>query len=391
MSSCAYTFRVPGLVFNTRYGWSHSRKIFVALNFLYQSRRSSYGRPYDVNLPLPLSPNRQRVPCLPRPTAFVPAVCNAMRGSGVLQLWCGLVVCISLVQFAAAQTEVEPNDIGIGWESTLFAGSGVPAYRDDVGKESHFSFMQSTKWLVGIDLDPAGQFALVADQYNQAVRMLNISTARVTTIVKMDDSAERTVIGWTRANSVKGVSISQDGSRAVVANSYNATTKLNNDQMFIWINTRTGTWTPVRNLTDDSGGSIMPWAVAMNGNEEVYSTNNALSIVKVNLNTGRGTHLVGQKGTGVATKGYVDGIGTNAFFEHPMGLALDRSSPPRYLYVTDQLAVIRRVDLTTNMLTTIAGPRPGEALVNNQVPRSFLAPACPPLPLTFPPSLPGCA
>jgi DNA-binding beta-propeller fold protein YncE len=70
----------------------------------------------------------------------------------------------------------------------------------------------------------------------------------------------------------------------------------------------------------------------------------------MDLQSGAVTLLAGYPGH----LGSTDGTGTGALFNQPVGLAIDDSGT--YLYVADlQNSTIRRVEIATGMVTTIAG------------------------------------
>jgi len=76
-------------------------------------------------------------------------------------------------------------------------------------------------------------------------------------------------------------------------------------------------------------------------------------IRKIDLLTGIVTTIAG------STEGYADGIGTTASFFNPTGVCLDSNG---YLYVSDALNhKIRKIDLSNNMVTTFAGSTQGYA------------------------------
>ncbi len=79
------------------------------------------------------------------------------------------------------------------------------------------------------------------------------------------------------------------------------------------------------------------------------SNNNRIR--KIDTNTGMVTTIA------CSTEGYADGLGTTAQFFHPSDVCMDSNG---YLYVVDELNhKIRKIDLSTNTVTTFAGSTQG--------------------------------
>jgi len=102
---------------------------------------------------------------------------------------------------------------------------------------------------------------------------------------------------------------------------------------------------------DDDGSNarfFAPLSVAGDGAGNLYvadALNN--SIRRIDLSTGRVTTIAGSRASGFA-----DGTGNEARFDGPFGIARDGND----LYVADTFnQVIRRIDLRTGSVTTIAG------------------------------------
>jgi hypothetical protein len=98
-----------------------------------------------------------------------------------------------------------------------------------------------------------------------------------------------------------------------------------------------------------------PNGMATDGTYLYLTLFNYEAIVRIHIATKTVTHLAGI--FGYALSGYADGIGSAARFKSPEGLTVLGN----YLYVADyQNFVIRKIDLTTREVTTVAGT-PGVA------------------------------
>jgi hypothetical protein len=91
-----------------------------------------------------------------------------------------------------------------------------------------------------------------------------------------------------------------------------------------------------------------PYGLTYDGDSVVYFSDSFNhSIRKLNVNTHQVTTIAGN-----GTSGLVDGVGSAARFYNPDGVAYQNG----YLYIGDNMNnCIRKIDLSTNMVTTIAG------------------------------------
>jgi sugar lactone lactonase YvrE len=102
-------------------------------------------------------------------------------------------------------------------------------------------------------------------------------------------------------------------------------------------------------VTTVAGGGFVPEGLALDGSGALYVADSAFStILRVDPKTGATSAFAGAHSRGCATG---DGVGGSAGFCGPQGLAYDGIGN---LYVTDNQSV-RRVDLATAQVTTIAG------------------------------------
>ncbi|PJA23426.1 MAG: hypothetical protein COX57_13705, partial [Alphaproteobacteria bacterium CG_4_10_14_0_2_um_filter_63_37] len=235
---------------------------------------------------------------------------------------------------------------------TTLAGDpyGAPGYADGYSSSARFNFPS------GLAATDSNLF--VADQGNNAIRKIHVASGTptsglVSTLAGDPYSAPGFVDGGLAApalfNAPAGVAT--DGINVYVADSGN-----NAIRKIVIANGLTTT------LAGDPYGSIgfvdsygaaarfsTPMGVATDGTS-VYvadSANNAIR--KIAIATGLTTTLAGDP---YGTPGTSDGTGTAANFNFPTGLVCDGAA----LYVSDQVnSAIRKIDLTTTEVTTIAG------------------------------------
>jgi sugar lactone lactonase YvrE len=180
--------------------------------------------------------------------------------------------------------------------STLVAGSvGQTGSVNGVGAAARFSYI--------FDLFSSGGNVYVTDQRNASVRKVDVATNTVTTFAGGLGSADMDLsLSYFR------------GTQGKLMASYSV-------------------------VTND-------------GNIFYLSQYQAHTIRKIDLSGGTITTIAGTLGT----PGFTDGIGTNATFNQPHGLALEGTT----LYVCDRSNhAIRAIDLNTNTVSTVAGSTAG--------------------------------
>jgi DNA-binding beta-propeller fold protein YncE len=149
----------------------------------------------------------------------------------------------------------------------------------------------------GVAISPDGSFAFVADDHNHLIRQIVLSSSAVTTVAGVAGSSGSTNGIGTNAKFLQptGVIISPDGSFALVADTYNHLIR------------------------------------------QIVLSSSAVTTV-----------------AGAGSSGSTNGIGTNAKFYYPTGVAI---SPDRsFAVVADyQNSLIRQIVLSSSAVTTVAG------------------------------------
>jgi hypothetical protein len=208
-----------------------------------------------------------------------------------------------------------------------------------------------------ISISPNGLFALVADSGNHILRHVVTSTASVTTLAGVATSAGSTNGVGTNAgfSSPHGTSISSDNSFALITDSGN--------HLIRKVVLSTASVTVLAGLAESSGAIDgigtnsrfnYPCAVTSSpdGSYALVADYNNNLIRKISLGSLTVTTLVGDHTW--PFRGVINGIGTNSKWFHPQGIVI--SSDSSFALVADSLNhAIRRIDLSTASVTTLAG------------------------------------
>jgi len=117
--------------------------------------------------------------------------------------------------------------------------------------------------------------------------------------------------------------------------------------------------------TDGMGSNALffnPLGVAVDVAGNVYVADSGNNTIRVINSSGMSSTLAGRAGV----SGSADGAGSNAFFNQPSGIALDNISNVSTIYVTDYgSSTVRKVALLTGQVVTIAGSAGVTGSVNN--------------------------
>jgi DNA-binding beta-propeller fold protein YncE len=103
-----------------------------------------------------------------------------------------------------------------------------------------------------------------------------------------------------------------------------------------------------------AAGFDLPWGVVADSSGNLYVADAINSTIRKIAIASDGTATVSTLAGTAGVYGHADGTGSNAQFNSPVGLAIDTSGG--YLYVADSgNATIRKVDLSSGAVTTLAG------------------------------------
>ena len=233
--------------------------------------------------------------------------------------------------------------IAFGNVSTLVGSAGSPGAANGKGATAKFNNPQ------GITTD--GTNLYIADSGNNTIRKVSIAFGNVTTIsgsAGSSGSADGTGV-TARFNNPQG--ITTDGTTLYIADSGNNTIRK--------IVIGTGAVSTIAGTAGTPGAVDGPGAVAnfsnpvgitTDGTNLYVTDSNNDTIRKIGIASGVVSTLAGIAGN----PGIVDGTGGFAKFTSPFAITSDG----RNLYVTDDASTIRKVVISTGVVTTMAG-KPG--------------------------------
>lgn len=221
---------------------------------------------------------------------------------------------------------------------TTLAGDGTPAFLNGTGTGAQFNFPS------GITTD--GTSVFVGDSSNHRIRQIDIASGVVTTLAGDGTPAfmDGTGIG-AQFNNPGG--LTTDGSSVFVADSGN--------QRIRRIVIATGVVTTVAGdgtlgFQDGTGTGARvnsPQGLTTDGTDLFIADTNNRRIRKINIATSVVTTIAGD-----GTAGFLDGTGTSAQFNNPHAVATDGSN----LFIADsQNHRIRKFDAANLEVTTLAG------------------------------------
>ena len=234
----------------------------------------------------------------------------------------------------------------IGQTVTTLAGNGTAGFANGVGTNAMFNSP------VGVALSPSGSSVYVADDFNSDIRDVKFLTGVVTTLAGNNTPGYVDGVGTNaKFRGPIGIAVSSsglslfvadiDGStiRAIIISNGVVTTLAgHNSAGFVdGVGTNARFYTP-------SGVAISPSGMVL------YVTdfgNNAIRIVTTSK--GAVETLAGN-----GTAGFVDGVGTNALFNHPSSVTVHPNG--MRMFVADfSNSAIRAITISTGAVTTFAG------------------------------------
>lgn len=253
------------------------------------------------------------------------------------------------VQQIAAQTSAPMTTVTV---STIAGGQWGST--DGIGSSVGFNYVTD------IALSPNEQFALIADGQDNTIRRLDLASGAVTTYAgrPRTSGSQDGAATEARFNQPYDIEISADGSFALVTDQGNLTIR-RLDLLTNSVSTIAGR--PGSTGTQDGVGNAAQFnvphglAIAPNGSYALVTDYHNHTVRKLDLATRViSTYL------GTANRfGSVDGVGDAAGFEYPAGVAI--SSDGSFALVTEEgSTLIRRVDLVTAAVTTLAGGPPDD-------------------------------
>jgi DNA-binding beta-propeller fold protein YncE len=230
--------------------------------------------------------------------------------------------------------------------STL-AGSS-PGFANGIGSMA----LLNSPW--GATIDPKGAYALVADSANNLIRHINMTTARVTTLAGSTQGSADGIGSMAQFLLPVSVAIDPTGAYALVADWTNSLIR-RIDMATAHVTTLAGSSPGLMNGIGSVAQFNCPFTVAIDPTGAyalVVDAHNYL-IRRIDMTNANVTTLAGS-GQGTS----VDGIGSMARFFNPYGVAID---PTGAYALVAEYPRIRRIDMATAHVTTLAGTFDGSA------------------------------
>jgi hypothetical protein len=227
--------------------------------------------------------------------------------------------------------------------TSLVAGNGVGAYGEGVGSSAYFYSPASVA--------VSGNYLYVADSYNYMIRRIDLTTNATSLVAGSGTSGYAEGVGSSASfSNLAGVAVS--GNYLYVADYVNHRIRridLTTNATSLVAGNGTGAYAEG---VGSNATFFLPYGVAVSGNYLYVADKNNHRIRRIDLTTNATSLVAG------GSAGYAEGVGSNAQFQWPYGVAVSGN----YLYVADLgNNRIRRIDLTTNATSLVAGGSYGYA------------------------------
>jgi hypothetical protein len=192
----------------------------------------------------------------------------------------------------------------------------------------------------GVCIDPAGAFALISDESGHTVRKLDVATSTLTTLAgfagqygSVDSTGETA-----RFSTPRGITC-VNPTTALVADYGNQAIREITIGGAAVVTTKAGTLGAVTDVAVDPATRSFV----------LFSGYGSHTIGRVDLVTSTVSTVAGSTNV----RGSRDGAGTDALFTNPVGVAINPTGS--FALVTSLDHTIRKIDLTTSYVTTVAG------------------------------------
>ncbi len=240
---------------------------------------------------------------------------------------------------------------------TTLAGNGTWGYQDSPNSASaEFRNPQ------GVALDGSANTVYVADSINGVIRKIVLSSGAVTTVAGNGNngfSGDDGPATSASLNAPTGVAVDSAGNLYIADQGNNLIRRVDANTQIITTVAGGGTTASGTDVYGDGGPATSailygPQSVAVDASGNLFIADTYHQLVRlVSAATGI-ISIVAGGGTWAGTDGYGDGIpAINAVLRNPMGVALDSNGN---LYVADTGDnMVRRVDMTSGIITAIAG------------------------------------
>lgn len=237
-------------------------------------------------------------------------------------------------------------DISSGVVTTFAGKPGISGSQDGTGFAARFNNPS------GITNDGINLY--IADNGNHTIRKIEISSSVVSTVAGTAGVTGALDGTGDAARFYHPDGITTDGQALYITDSFNRTVRkisINSQDVTTFAGTA-GAYGAV----DDIGVAARfeyPNGITYVGGNLYVVDNGSNTIRMINVVTQAVSTIAGN--SNASTSGIVDGIGTDAHFWHPSGIASDGSN----LYVTEDVNTIRKIVIATREVSTIAGVESG--------------------------------
>jgi hypothetical protein len=231
-------------------------------------------------------------------------------------------------------------DLDTGFVKTLAGSNGAYGSTNATGSTARFY------WAYDVTYDGANLY--IADYMNNTIRKVVPSTGAVTTFAGTAGVSGYADGTGSAATFNHPMGITNDGTNLYVADTDNHTIR-----QIVISTAAVTTYAGVHGqsgTTDGVGGLARfntPQGMVKEGDALYLVDTGNNSVRRVDLLTSAATTLAGTSGT----HGYLDGTGTAALFKQPQFIASDGTS----LYVTEVNHTVRKIVISTGVVTTLAG------------------------------------
>ncbi len=250
---------------------------------------------------------------------------------------------------------------------TTLAGSGNDVFADGQGTLASFSAPE------GVAISPDGTFALVVEgalTTSHRVRHIVIATGVVTTLAGNGSGYADGVGTLAKFNVPRGIAVSPDGAYVLIADSGNFRVR-RLDLTTTAVTTVAGSSYGSANGigTNAQFGGLFQLAIDSTGSY-------ALICDPYNFHRVRRFNIVSLQVTALAgsgAAGFQDGLGASVIFNTPLGVTIDPTGT--YALIVDgNNHRIRRIDITTGQVTTLAGTGAVSAVDGAGIQTTFAGP-----------------
>ena len=263
------------------------------------------------------------------------------------------------------------------WTLTTIAGDGTEGHQDgNTPASTQFGFIDAKEypdpWLIGVTVMEDDKTVLLVDNYNQAIRMIDLRTSETTTLVstklpcepnKCQCGSDLTAECGDPRRHVKAAQLSgivSFRSTAYFSNRWNEERRDTSLPRIYSLNVKAAQILPIpiMHSMPTTNITFAPFGLAKGRTAaEIIFTNYGASISMINIFSGEITYLAGPaiRGLPGEVAGYQDGFGRQVQVASPMGIATDKRQQFSY-FVDSMLCNVRKLDLTSFGVTTLVGP-----------------------------------